>query len=130
MEKSTKIAQYEKDVTDAVKRIMDLSGNAANVMIVTASESPVIEAGEGGTKLRKLETLAAGGYSEAWNFDLGARLSVSSLLPYRTKRAIIFLTEGTLEEGHHFANYSLPETVQYMKNNFVSFTTVSFGKVP
>jgi hypothetical protein len=127
VEKSVKIAKYEKEIAEAAKRIMDLSRDAGSIMIVTASDSPVIDSGTGGSVLGKIETLSAGGYSETWRFDLGARLAVSSLLEYRTKRAIIFLTEGTLEEGRHFDDYSLSETVQYMKNNFVSFTTVSFG---
>ncbi len=127
VEKSAKSEKYDKEIAEAAKRIIELAGNPADVMIVTASDSPVIDSGTGGTLLTKLESLEAGAYSENWRFDLGARLAVSNLLQFRTKRAIIFLTEGTLEEGRHFDDYSLSETLQYMKNNFVSFNVVSFG---
>jgi hypothetical protein len=127
VEKSAKSEAFDAEIAEATKRILELAPGIADVMIVTASDTPVIDSGADGSKLGKLESLKSGVYSEAWKFDIGARLAVSNLLQYRTKRAIIFLTEGTLEEGHHFLDYSLSETTQYMRNNFVSFNIVSLG---
>jgi DNA-binding beta-propeller fold protein YncE len=128
VEKSDKMAQFEKDVREAARRIIELAGSDSGVIVVSVSDKAVVEAESDFPKLKKLDSVSNGIYSDSWQFDTGAKLAASKLIPYRLRRAIIFLTEGSLEEGRHFKDYSLTETAQYMKNNFIRFQTVSFAQ--
>ena len=62
-------------------------------------------------------------YEGALRFDLGMRAAMAQLVNSRFKRAIVYVTDGTLADSS-FVEYSLTETVQYMRNNTVAFYPV------
>jgi hypothetical protein len=68
----------------------------------------------------------AGEYSGDWRFDLGLRLAASELLPFRGKRAILFVTQGRLHE-QSFLQYDLVELKDYLTHNDLAFYPVYVG---
>jgi hypothetical protein len=68
----------------------------------------------------------AGLYGQRWRFDLGLRLAATDLLPGEKKRAVIFISSGSLGELA-FERYGLSELASYMANNGIIFHAVIVG---
>jgi hypothetical protein len=82
---------------------------------------------------RSLENAAKNGsFSPQWRFDLGLRLATGSLLSGPAKRAIFYVTAGSLGEAgaadFAFEQYGLSELAGYMANNGVVFNVVLVGQ--
>jgi DNA-binding beta-propeller fold protein YncE len=71
----------------------------------------------------------AADYDPRWRFDTGLRLAATDLLPGEKKRAVIFLTSGSLSELA-FEQYSLSELASYMANNGIVFYAVTVNAAP
>jgi DNA-binding beta-propeller fold protein YncE len=68
----------------------------------------------------------AADYSPRWRFDLALRLAATDLLGGEKKRAVVFVSSGSLGELA-FEQYSLSEMAAYMANNQIIFHAVIVG---
>jgi DNA-binding beta-propeller fold protein YncE len=68
-------------------------------------------------------------YSQNWRFDNAIRLAATDLLPLSKKRAVIFITQGSLGASA-FEQYSVTELAAYMKNAQIGFYPVVIGQNP
>lgn len=65
-------------------------------------------------------------YTNRWHFDSGLRLAATNLLAGEKKRAVVFITTGTIGESG-FDQYSLSELAAYLANNGIVFYAVVVG---
>jgi DNA-binding beta-propeller fold protein YncE len=68
-------------------------------------------------------------YNPRWRFDSAIRLAADDLLRLSKKRAVLFVTSGTLGE-RSFEQYSITEMAAYLKNNQIGFYPVVVGQNP
>jgi DNA-binding beta-propeller fold protein YncE len=71
----------------------------------------------------------AADYTPRWRFDSAIRLAADDILPRSKKRAVIFVTSGTLGENA-FEQYTITELAAYLKNNQTGFYPVVIGQNP
>lgn len=126
IEKSKKISRSGNEIENAVKELFSVIGNTKKIMIVSAGKEPVFEADVDASVLTKLDVLHLGNFTDEWEFDAGLRMAATKLLPFRTKRAVVFISEGSLT-GNPFSEYSLLELTSYLKNNHIGFYTIHIG---
>jgi hypothetical protein len=126
VEKSEKTGGYKKELVAAAQSICELAGNDRAVTVVAAGENGILEAGRDASRLNKIDSITAGTFSRQWRFDLGLRMAATRLLSARSKRAIIFLTEGSPGDLP-FSEYTLLELDQYMRNNYIGFYVINVG---
>jgi hypothetical protein len=72
---------------------------------------------------------SAASYSPRWRFDLGLRLAATDLLPGEKKRAVVFVSSGSLGELA-LEQYGLSELAAYLANNGIVFFAVIVGGNP
>jgi hypothetical protein len=89
------------------------------VSIVSAGEQPLKES---------MVSAVSGNasYTNRWQFDLALRLAATDLLPGEKKRAVVFVTTGTIG-GLGFEQYGLSELAAYLANNGIVFYAVLLG---
>jgi hypothetical protein len=126
VEKSEKIGVYKKELVAAANSICDLAGNNRAITVVAAGENGVLEAGRDASQLNKIDSITTGSFSQKWRFDSGLRMAATRLLSARSKRAIIFLTEGSPGD-QPFTDYTLLELLHYMRNNYIGFYVLNVG---
>ncbi len=129
IDKSPEMAESEDQIGDAIMMFTEALGRNGNIRIISASDTPTIEADENTPRSELLEAGLRGDYTGRWRFDLGLRLSVSSLLDSTARRAVVFITRGDLNE-QSFSQYGLLESKQYLENNHVPFYTIYLGTGP
>ncbi len=104
---------------ETVLAVRDASSAAGRVVsVISAGEQPVKE-----------QTVSAGNnasYTGRWRFDLGLRLAATDLLPGEKKRAVVFITSGSIGELG-FERYGLSELAAYLANNGIVFYAVIVG---
>jgi DNA-binding beta-propeller fold protein YncE len=133
LERSPASSLLADDLAAAVRDINASSGRIRS--LISAGEQPVRErmgteaSGGAAVTADSLALAARGGaaaYTSRWRFDLALRLAVTDLLPAAKKRAVVFVTTGSLGELA-FDRYSLSELAAYMANNGVVFHAVLVG---
>jgi DNA-binding beta-propeller fold protein YncE len=137
LERSGTTRELGNDLTVAVRDISNaLAGMGRIVSIVSAGEQPLREGLEGaggeGLSASALAGAARGSaasYSPRWRFDLGLRLAATDLLPGEKKRAVVFVSSGTLGELA-LEQYGLTELAAYLANNGIVFHAVIIGGNP
>lgn len=127
IEKSRKISRIKDEIEAAVEGLFTSIGSSKKIMIVSAGKDPVFEADVDASTLTKRDVVHLGDFSEEWRFSAGLRMAATKLLPFRAKRAVVFLSEGSLP-GEPFSDYSLLELTYYLRNNHIRFYTVHLGK--
>ena len=120
IDKSPEMKEMETQIREAVTQLSRILGDRGTIRIVSASESPSIEADENTPRSDLLKAGLAGEYSDKWRFDLGLRLAASSLLDSTARRAVVFITRGDLTDDS-FSQYGLLESKQYLENNHIPF---------
>ncbi len=109
---------------DAVRDLLDAMEGRGLFSIVTAEEIPVLELKHGSGLDNIKDSLSENrNYSKNWSFDLGVRLAASQIMGGGSRKAIVFLSSGSLN-GEAFSNYSLTATLDYLNNNNIVFYTV------
>ena len=136
IERSNKTAVLPLDLTAAMRDINEnLPGSI--VSVVSAGASPYKEALDnivapgqiGQLSLANLSAAAIGeasSYTARWRFDLGLRLAASDLMSAGKKRAVVFISGGSLGQLS-FEQYSLSELLAYLVNNNIVFYAVVIG---
>lgn len=113
---------------DALKDLLDSMNGRGLFSIITAEEIPVLDLAQS-SDMEKIKDIIASNsnYSKDWNFDLGMRLASSQLLGGGSRKAVVFLSSGNLNQKA-FSQYSLTETLDYLTNNGIVFYTVHVNK--
>lgn len=124
MERSPAMNQYRSRFPALVSQLESMASQQTALRIVSAGESPTLEAGAGvqGDPLQQAVG-ATGEASGAWSLDLGIRFAASELIPIRERRAIVFVSSGTTGTAP-FEEYSLGVVTEYLKNNGIQFFPV------
>ncbi|HUV07142.1 MAG TPA: 6-bladed beta-propeller, partial [Spirochaetia bacterium] len=123
VEKSLQTRKALDSVVQAAERIFNLYQKRAQIKLISAGEAPTVGSEYGETRLRLLEAVRKADFSESWRFDQGLRMAAAELLPARGKKAIIFISGGSLGRDP-YRTYSLMELTQFLKNNYITFNTV------
>ncbi len=123
IEKSPEMKTKQAKIVRAMTVLSQELQGRGTAALISAGEQPVMEAESGANVMGVLGRAIENGFSSDWQFDLGIRMAVSELIPSRNKRAIIYVASGESEQPT-FHNYSLAETMQYMKNNGIVFYCV------
>lgn len=120
------------DLAAAVRDINGALGGAGRIVsLISAGVQPHPERLDT-SSISSINTAArgsAGDYDPRWRFDLGLRLAATDLLPGAKKRAVVFVTSGSLGE-FAIEQYGLSEIAAYMANNNIVFHAVVVGGRP
>ncbi|ULQ59785.1 NHL repeat-containing protein [Brucepastera parasyntrophica] len=123
IDRSLQASSYINEIRTAIAEIAAAMNGRGNLRIVSAGALPVQEgSGPSSTGTWRIFTPKAAA-SASWAFDMGLRLAVNDLINASEKRAVIFLSAGTVSENS-FSRYGLNELAAYMTNNGVLFSTV------
>ncbi|GHT67247.1 hypothetical protein FACS1894110_12370 [Spirochaetia bacterium] len=135
MERSPDTRLLGDDLAAAVRDINGALGGTGGsgriVSLISAGVQPKRERIDT-SSISSINTAArgsAGDYDPRWRFDQGLRLAASDLLSGAKKRAVVFVTSGSLEEKA-FEQYGLSELAAYMANNNIVFHAVVVGGRP
>jgi DNA-binding beta-propeller fold protein YncE len=129
MDRSPAALALQQDINAAVRDIR--AAPSRIVSLIAAGEQPLRETVEGSAPAA-LAAAARGDpsfYSLRWRFDLGLRLAATDLLKGAKKRAVVFLSSGSLGELA-FEQYGLSDLAAYLANNGVVFYAVILGNNP
>jgi hypothetical protein len=125
MERSPGTRSLQDDLAAAVRDINEALGGTGHIVsLVSAGPQPHLERID--TSLNTAARGSAADYDPRWRFDQGLRLAASDLLPGAKKRAVVFVTSGSLGELA-FEQYGLSELAAYMANNNIVFHAVVVG---
>jgi DNA-binding beta-propeller fold protein YncE len=131
LDRSPAALALQQDMNAATRDIM--AAPSRIVSLISAGEQPLRERVEGtAPSLAALSAAARGApssYSLRWRFDLGLRLAATDLLNGAKKRAVVFISSGSLGELA-FEQYGLSELAAYLANNSVVFYTALLGNNP
>jgi DNA-binding beta-propeller fold protein YncE len=108
-------------VRDLTAKIQDIS----TVRVISAGPTPAVVSrpGDSGEIINAAAVDKQENYRPDWSFDLGIRLGVTEVLGPRGKKAVIFVSDGSLPETA-FSSYGLQQTLDYMRNNSIVFYAV------
>lgn len=123
MEGSKAMGEYKSELTQCLGDIYDLMAGKGSLRVVNSGNIPAVEAKGGAGRAEVLRTASFKPLEGQWKFDLGLRLSVTELLPFISKKAVVFVTTGKVP-SQAFGQYTLPELLAFMKNNHVEFHCV------
>jgi len=124
VEKSVEMDMYEEQMLEAVTMLYDFFGNDARLRLVSAGETPTIEAEDGISRSDLIEAAKQGTASVDWRFDLGLRMAVTDLFTSTARKAVVFITRGKVQEKG-FTQYGLLESKQFLENNHVPFYCIN-----
>ena len=131
IDRSTSMKKYSEEIETAVKEIAAAMNDRGSLRVISAGSIPVTEYtgkpdGVSDFTIEALKTPLAS-FVPA---DLAIRLAANELINAAKKRAIIFISDGTVTEST-FAKYTLTELSAYLNNNAIdfSFIQVSQGAV-
>jgi DNA-binding beta-propeller fold protein YncE len=128
IDRSLQTARLSDALDAAVKEITAAMGGKGTLRIVAAGESPASEyagspAAAAAFSSARLKTPPA----EFIALDSSIRLAANDLINAEKKRAIIFLTAGTISPSA-FNRYGLSDLTAYLNNNHIGFYTVSLNQ--
>ncbi|MDR1470010.1 MAG: 6-bladed beta-propeller [Spirochaetaceae bacterium] len=133
VERSGATAALREDLAAAVRDIYNaVQGTDITIAgIVSAGENPERERFDGAnpSTLTGAARGAQANYSPRWRFDSAIRLAAADLLPLAKKRAVVFVTSGSLG-ALSFEQYSITETAAYLQNANIGFYPVLVGQAP
>lgn len=120
---SSSMEDRKPDIRKALSDILTNMPAGGRLRLVHTDGNPRVmyTTGEGGLTLR--ERIDNARFSGEWAFDTSLRLAASELIISRSKRAVIFITEGTLPEDS-FKTYNLIDLTQYLRNNGIVFYSI------
>ncbi len=125
MDRSKEMYGQRGNIQLAVQGIIEALKGQGTVKVVSAGEKPVLEADASAGALKLAKAASDGGtYTDAWRFDLGARMAVSELMIGRNKKAVIFITQGVLADNT-IGKFGLADIMSFMRNNNIGFYVVS-----
>jgi DNA-binding beta-propeller fold protein YncE len=128
VEDSPELDLFDKELGLCLENIMGVLGKTARVKIIFAREDATLEADVGGYDAGRIQALIAKRGVRNWKFDAGIKAALGEILPDRGRKAVLFLSSGTLRSSS-FGFYSLQEVARSLRNNRVRFYPVYLGTV-
>lgn len=124
VDRSNAMQQYNEQLDYAVQEIAKSMNGMGTLRIVSSGKVPVTEYSGSPVKAeafsyRTLKTA----FAPDTTLDLGIRLSANELVNGEKKRAIIYLTSGSVNQNS-FTRYGLSDLTAYLNNNSISFSTI------
>jgi DNA-binding beta-propeller fold protein YncE len=136
VERSEKTTTLSNDIAVALRDINAHLNGMRIVSVVSAGHQPTKENISGDAQgifsPSGIQALARGStdsYSPRWRFDLGLRLAATDLLANEQKRAVIFISSGTLGELA-LEQYGISDLTAYLANNNIALYAVIVGGAP
>jgi DNA-binding beta-propeller fold protein YncE len=133
IDRSPESAGYPEALETAVREIAASMKGKGTLRVVCAGSVPVTEytGTPDGVRNFTIGALKTPVSSDC-ALDLGIRLAANTLINAEKKRAVIFITAGTVAQNA-FTKYGLSDLTAYLNNNAIAFATVqlqqgSFGK--
>lgn len=124
IDKSYEMKDFEDQVNATVREISASMQNKGRVQIIGLGNAPVVEFKGNPLDLSDFSVRALKSeYTDNAPVDLGLRLAANSLINGEKKRAVIYITAGTVGQDA-FTKYSLSDLTTFMNNNAVSYNTV------
>ncbi len=129
IDKSEEMDAYSDQLSEAVAMFYDFLGNRGRIRVVTAGETPTLQAGEDAGRVgiiaasREVET------TPDWRFDLGLRMAASELFSGTARKAVVFITRGRVSD-QGFQQYGLLESKQFLENNHIPFYCITLSPEP
>ncbi len=128
IDRNEKMKPYEEQVNAAVREISQSMQGKGTVQIISAGKIPVIEYKGSPQNLSEFSAASLkSSYSSLVDMDQSIRLAANNLINAEKKRAVIFITEGTVSQNA-FEQYSLSDISTYLNNNSISFNTVMLAQ--
>lgn len=127
LDRSEDAARYSKQMEVAVREIAASMGSTGKVQVVSAGEVPTVEietnpANLLNFRMSQLKTPVSANVE----VDSAIRLAASKLINGEKKRAVIFITPGTVGPLA-FDKYGLANLSALMNNNGITFATVNLS---
>ena len=124
IDRSYEMKDFEDQVNATVREISASMQNKGRVQIIGLGNAPVVEFKGNPLDLSDFSVRALKSeYTDNAPVDLGLRLAANSLINGEKKRAVIYITAGTVGQDA-FTKYSLSDLTTFMNNNAVSYNTV------
>lgn len=124
IDRSYDMREFEEQVNSTVREIAASMKNRGTVRIIGLGSSPVKEFTGNPLDLSDFSVRALKTeYTDNVHVDSGLRLAVNDLINGEKKRAVIYITTGTVGQNA-FTKYSLSDLTTFMNNNAVSYNTV------
>jgi DNA-binding beta-propeller fold protein YncE len=124
IDRSLDMQQYTEQLQTAVREISAAMNGHGELKIISAGSVPVIEYTGKPEKMSDFSPRALKApYTADVALDLSVRLAANDLINGEKKRAIIFLTAGTVSQ-RAFTKYGLSDLTAYLNNNSIAFSTV------
>jgi hypothetical protein len=127
VERSPAMRQRGEAISRVAAELADALGGEGTVNVVAASDQPVIALEDAAGAEAVHSAAVDGSYAERWKFDSALRLAGSTLTSSRSRRAVVFLSTGTLPP-HAFDEYELATLVKFLKNNDIAFYCISVSR--
>ena len=125
IDRSPDTSALKEAVETAVRDISSSMNGRGTLRIISAGAVPTLEYQGAPTEadnfdLRRLKNPV----SDNCRIDLGIRFAANELINAEKKRAIIYITSGTVSDGA-FSDYSLSDLTAYTNNNGIPFSIIN-----
>lgn len=128
IDRSIESDAYKEGLERAVRELAASMDERSLVRVVSSSDVPVLEYKGSPKGLINFSSSALKAKtSDKPSFDLALRLSVNDLINAEMKRAVVYITNGSMTENS-FDRYGMSDLTSYMNNNNVAFSVVLLSK--
>lgn len=129
IDRSPGMEPYRDQLSEAAAMIHDFIGDKGRIRVVSAGDTPILETNEGSGRAEIIAAARSGENSPDWRFDLGLRMAAAELFPSTARKAVVFITRGSIPDGG-FDQYGLLESKQFLENNNIPFYCVTLSPDP
>ena len=124
IDRSVSASRYQEELESAVREIALSMHGEGTVRVISAGAMPILEYAGTPAGIEKFSMSALKNpVSSLVNLDSAIRLAANALITAEKKRAIVYLTDGTVSQNA-FENYSLSDLSAYLNNNSISMAVV------
>ncbi len=118
-------SEYDSALDQAVRDIAASMQGVGSVTLISSGAIPVTEyTGDPKGLLKFSVSALKAKRSASCSFDLALRMAVNGLINAEPKRAVIYITDGSMPQNS-FDRYGLTDLTAYMDNNSVSFSVIA-----
>ena len=124
IDRSVSTSRYREALESAVREIASEMKEEETVRVISAGAMPILEytGSPNGIKQFSMSALKNPVASQV-SLDRAIRLAANGLINAEKKRAIIYITDGTVSQNA-FSNYSLSDLSAYLNNNAIPMAVV------
>lgn len=124
IDRSMYMEGFDESLDSAVREIAKSMENRGNITVISCGTIPVVEYKGDASGLLKFSSKALKNkIGQSQSFDLSVRLATNELISAKSKRGIIYFTQGKLDSTS-FSKYGISDLTSYMNNNGISFSVI------